>query len=86
MTLVIAIAGLLGLLLWLNRRFARRRRAAYHYAAPVIPGDDALAAYCEQYIVCDDDVETVCDDYQDDAETCSDNRQDSGTTSDRNDE
>ena len=80
MTLVIAIAGLLGLLLWLNRRFARRRRAAYHYAAPVIPGDDALAAYCEQYIVCD---KTVC---HDDAETCSDNRQDSGTTSDRNDE
>ena len=72
-------------MLRLNRRFGRRT-ATHGYPAPVIPGDDVLAAYCEQYIVCDNDVETVCDDYRDDAETCSDDRQDSGTTSDRNDE
>ena len=37
------------------------------HAAPVIPVDDALAAYCEQYIVCDDDVETVWDDDRNDS-------------------
>ena len=67
-------------MLWLDRRFAGHKT---DHAAPIIPGDDELAAYCEQYIVCDNDVETFCDDYR--GETCSDDRQDSGTTSDRND-
>ena len=38
-------------MLWLNRRFAGREP---NYAAPIIPGDDALAAYCERYVVCND--------------------------------
>ena len=50
--------------LWPNRRFAHRR---VDYAAPVIPGDDELAAYCEQYVVCNDDVESVCDNDRDDS-------------------
>ena len=56
-----AAAVPIGSLLWIDHRACRRRM---YYAAPVIPGDDAVAAYCEQYVVCDDDVETVCDDYQ----------------------
>ena len=59
-----AAAVLIGSLLWIDHRACRRRM--YH-AAPVIPVDDALAAYCEQYIVCDDDVETVCDDDRNDS-------------------
>ena len=51
-------------MLWLNRRFGHRK---VDYAAPIIPGDDALAAYCEQYIVCDNDVETFCDHERDDS-------------------
>ena len=46
-------------MLWLNRRFGHRK---VDYAAPVISVDDALAAYCERYVVCDDDVATVRDD------------------------
>ena len=76
-----AATVLIDSLLWIDHRACRRRM---YQAAPVIPIDDALAAYCERYVVCDDDVERVC--YRDDAETCSDDRQDSGRTSDRNDE
>ena len=78
-----AAAVPIGSLLWIDHRACRRRM---YYAAPVIPGDDAVAAYCEQYVVCEDDAQTVCDEVQDDAETCSDDRQNSGTTSDTNGE